>query len=171
MTEEWKDIPGFEGYYQVSNLGRIKSVERWINHRKGKTRVRERLKKYGRMGPYYGVTLSKEGNNKTVLVHRIVALCFIANPDNKPKVNHKDFNVSNNCVNNLEWATQQENIDYSVAANRNVKGETHGCHKLTEVQVKEIRSYDKAYKWLSDHYGVSYGNIKLIRNRKIWAHI
>lgn len=172
MNELWKDIPGYEGYYEASNLGRIKSKARLVKHYQGgKLIVKERMLKPNLAGPYVSVLLSKEGKRVTFLVHRIIAALFVPNPDNKPKVNHKDFNPRNNAADNLEWTTQQENISHSVNAGRNVKGITHGCHKLTELQVKEIRSYDRSYKWLANIYAVSYGNIKRIRSRKIWTHI
>lgn len=172
MNEIWKDIPGYEGYYQASSLGRIKGKTRLVKHYQGGNLVvKERTLKLNTVGPYVSVLLSKEGKHITFLAHRIIAALFVPNPDNKPNVNHKDFNPYNNEADNLEWTTQQENITHSVNAGRNVKGETHGCHKLTEDQVRKIRSYDKSYKWLSEIFGVSYTSIKRIRSRKNWTHI
>ena len=110
MREEiWKDIEGFEGYYQVSNMGRVKS----LNYRRtGKEKI---LKGYDNGYGYLRVMLSKEGKNKQYRINRLVAQAFIENPDNLPEVNHKDKVRTNNCVDNLEWCTTQYNVEYSKA--------------------------------------------------------
>lgn len=110
--EIWKAVPGYEGIYEVSNKGRLKSLERnvlkgdVIQHRK------ERLKKtWPNEDGYLQCKLSKDGISINVGVHRVVAMAFIDNPDNKPEVNHKDGNRQNNNVSNLEWVTHAENIE------------------------------------------------------------
>ena len=104
--EIWKDIPGYEGLYKVSNLGRIKSLGN------GKTRKENILRltkdKYG----YLYITLSENGKLKKFKVHRLVAMAFIPNPNNYTQINHKDENRSNNRVENLEWCTQKYNNNY-----------------------------------------------------------
>lgn len=100
MKEEiWKDVVGYEGIYQVSNLGRIKSLKR-----KGKIKNTQ-LDKDG----YEHLSLWHNSKAKRMSVHRIVAQAFIPNPENKPVVNHIDGNKTNNIVNNLEWCTRSEN--------------------------------------------------------------
>ena len=115
MKEIWKDIKGYESLYRVSNLGRVKSLER---KRKTKNNnmaiVKERIlkhkiDKYG----YCSVSLSKEGKLYYYTVHRLVAQAFIPNPNNLPQVNHKDENKLNNCVDNLEWCTNKYNSRFS----------------------------------------------------------
>lgn len=115
MEEIWKDVVGYEGYYQVSNLGRIKSLERRINSSVGTRVVKPQYKKYfiNDKG-YYTVNLSLKGKNKTISVHRIVSKAFIPNPENKPAVNHKDMNKLNNSLENLEWVTYQENTNHAL---------------------------------------------------------
>ena len=115
MEEVWKDVKGYEGYYQVSNLGNIKSLERIIENsgtHTGYYKIKERILKprenKNRNG-YYELSLRKDGKEKRFKVHRLVACAFIENPYNKPEVNHIDGNKSNNCVFNLEWATSKEN--------------------------------------------------------------
>lgn len=111
--EFWKPVAGFEGLYEVSSLGRVRSLNREVFQQ-------GRIQKYkgcimsqliGRHG-YYSVRLSKHNKKKTFLVHRIVAEAFIPNTDNLPVVNHKDENRKNNSVANLEWCTIAYNVNY-----------------------------------------------------------
>ena len=104
--EIWKDIEGFEGLYQVSNLGKVKSLN--FNHTKKEKILKLQSGKYG----YLLVSLCKEGKGKTYQVHRLVAQAFIPNLENKPQVNHKDEDKTNNKVENLEWVTSKENCNY-----------------------------------------------------------
>lgn len=109
MKEVWKDITGYEGLYQVSNLGRIKSVEKWCNG----VHFKEKIKKNVQINTgYYDVLLYKNAKSKHFKIHRLVAQAFIPNPDNLPCVNHKDENKLNNNVNNLEWCTKLYNNIY-----------------------------------------------------------
>lgn len=127
MIEVWKDIKGYEGLYQVSNLGRVKSLSRKVNDFRGKdTRtMRERIMKQRIRNTYYIVQLKKDGTRKTCQVHRIVGVMFIPNPDNKPVINHLDYNPKNNRVDNLAWCTQKENINYSIDRMKHRKSVTH----------------------------------------------
>lgn len=102
-NEIWKDIEGYNGYYQVSNHGNVKSL-------KGNV---ERILKISKHSGYPIVTLSKNCICKTFLVHRLVAEAFIPNPDNLPIINHKDNSRDNNVASNLEWCTQKYNVNYS----------------------------------------------------------
>ena len=121
MQEIWKDIKGYEGLYQVSNLGKVKSLKKEVNFYSGlykevkKRKYKERiinLKKTNR--GYMNITLYKNGIRKHFNVHRLVADTFILNPNNLPEVNHKDGNKENNCVDNLEWVTRSENMQHSL---------------------------------------------------------
>ena len=119
MEEIWKDIDGYEGYYQISNLGNVKSLERTIENSgtyNGYYKVKERIlrprenkKRHG----YYELSLKKDGIEKRYKVHRLVASAFLSNPDNKTEVNHIDGNKSNNCISNLEWTTSKENKEHA----------------------------------------------------------
>lgn len=110
MEEIWKDIEGYEGLYQVSNLGRVKSFYAKNGRLSIQSHIlKPKIDKYG----YLKLTLCKDKNYKYVTVHRLVATTFIDNLENKPEVNHKDGNKLNNYVNNLEWVTGLENIHHA----------------------------------------------------------
>lgn len=117
--EEWKDIQGFEGKYQVSSLGRVKSVDRILPHKTyGTWHIKERILKPGRSGPgrkKYLIVQLHTGNGimDSRKIHRLVAENFIPNPLHLPQVNHKDGNTENNNVSNLEWVTEHENVDHA----------------------------------------------------------
>ena len=118
MKEIWKAISGYEGY-EISSLGRVKSLDRLVKTDKGLRKVNERiLKQKTSSTKYLRVCVSKNSNSKFLSVHRLVAQQFIENPENKPQVNHIDFNRANNNLSNLEWTTAQENMDHSVKAGR-----------------------------------------------------
>lgn len=108
MAEIWKDVNGYEGLYQVSNLGRVKSLENRSNHKK------EMIMRFAKIKGYNKVTLSKNSESKSYPVHRLVATAFIENPDNKPHVNHIDGDKTNNNADNLEWVTDSENIRHAI---------------------------------------------------------
>ena len=114
--EEWRDIAGYEGY-QVSNLGRVRSLDRTVVCSSGPRRYSGKiLKPRKHVNPYYYVTLSAHGKQHNKDVHRLVAETFLDNPDNLPCVDHIDFNPANNRVDNLRWVTQKENIQHSIHA-------------------------------------------------------
>lgn len=126
--EIWKDIKGYEGLYQVSNFGRVKSLERTVNnYPRGTRRLPEkiRLGVVNKSLGYRMLALAKDGKPKSFFVHRLVADAFLENPDSLPMVNHKDEDKTNNNVNNLEWCTAKYNMSYSnvfgSAKNKNSK--------------------------------------------------
>lgn len=113
MIEQWKSIKGYEGCYEVSNLGRVKSIKRYVRKHNGIRTVKERVLKqcYDEDG-YKRVSLSSGNHRTTKLVHRLVAEAFIENPFNYPQINHKDENKENNCISNLEYCTAKYNTHY-----------------------------------------------------------
>ena len=135
--EIWKDIKGYEGLYQVSNLGRVKSLERIIINSIGKKKtVNEIILKPIQISKnitYVRVNLCKNGIKKLYSVHRLVAEAFIPNPNNLPEVNHKDENKQSNFVyinengtvdlekSNLEWCTAKYNMNYGTARERMIE--------------------------------------------------
>ena len=126
MIEEFRDIEGYEELYQVSNYGKVKSLERT---RKGgynsNVKVKEKILNFliNKNGYLY-VNLYKNAKSKHKFVHRLVAEAFIPNPNNLPQINHKDENKENNCVDNLEWCTNQYNMNYGTLRKRVIKTQT-----------------------------------------------
>lgn len=157
QKELWKDIKGYEGSYQVSNFGRVRSVTRIVDCTGGKRTVKGKmLKLFTTRNPYLCVDLRNHQKHKTAYVHRLVAENFIANPYNYPIINHKDNNPQNNNVNNLEWCTQSYNIKYSYIYG-NAKPTT-GCFKKGNIphNLRKIEQYDKNGNFLK-----TYNSIKL----------
>lgn len=119
--EEWRDIKGYEGLYQISNLGRVKSLR--DNH----GNYREKILNPSNRKGYLIVSLCRKGRKREFKVHRLVALHFIDNPNNYSQVNHKDENKENNRVDNLEWCTPKYNSNYGTRTQR-------ASEKLLEVK-------------------------------------
>lgn len=109
MKEIWKDVIGYEGLYQVSNLGRIKSL---VFKNRMTTIKREKILSIQKTGNYDHIILYKNGKQINHLIHRLVAEAFIENKNNYKEVNHKDENTRNNNVDNLEWCNHKQNINY-----------------------------------------------------------
>lgn len=145
MTKEiWKSVPGYEGYYEASTLGNVRTVTRESHNSVG-TFIRKSviLKPSMQNNGYYRVMLTKDKKHKYMLVHRIIALTFIDNPLNKPIVNHKDENKHNNCVDNLEWFTTKENNNYNnrqykIAAKNKANGTYDKLRNLTSKPVLAV---------------------------------
>ena len=122
-NEEWKDIEGYEGIYQISNYGNVKSLERDIIDKSGKKRhnkeriLKHNIDKYG----YVYYWLYNNGYKKCIKGHKLVAKYFLPNPYNLPIINHKDENKSNNNVDNLEWCTYEYNLNYGTRSKKYIK--------------------------------------------------
>ena len=135
MKEEWKDIKGFKGIYQISNTGFVKSLRRKRGVCSGGERVVKEsvLKNSLNNTGYHRVNLSNMRNNNYKLVHRLVCIAFIPNPKNKRTVNHKNGIKTDNHINNLEWATDAENIRHS----REVLGNTYNKRRVIDTSTGE----------------------------------
>lgn len=156
MKEEWRDVVGFEGLYEVSNTGKIRSLDQYVrvNLRGIETvrfqRGREISPLLGKNG-YYSIVLCKNGIHTRTTFHRVVATAFLPNPENKRTVNHKNGIKTDNNVDNLEWATDAENICHAYGSRLN-------RHKKPLLQIKngsvvnEFESAVEAEKALNQEY-------------------
>ena len=151
-AEIWKDVKDYEGHYQVSDKGRVKSVKF------GK----EIFLKQGSCRGYLQVGLHKNGKYKTYKVHRLVAQAFIQNPNNLPEVNHLDENKENNCVDNLEWCDGKYNMNYGTRTQRVTE-------KLSKPVLQFTKSGEFVREWKSEmdvqrNLGYDHGNISACCN-------
>ncbi len=173
--EIWKDIPEYQGKYQVSNCGRIKSLTRKVPCVNGVRTVKERILKQAvskRVG-YPFITLASNCIHKSHLMHRLISEAFIPNPENKPQVNHKNGIKTDNRICNLEWVTYHENRQHAfdTGLQKPVQGECHGHSIVTEKIVKEIRESKERPYILCKHYNISETTIRDIRKRRSWRHL
>lgn len=141
MEEIWKDIEGYEGIYQVSNLGRVKGLERYDSN--GHLLKEKILKTSINRDGYEKVSIQKNAKKKTYKIHRLVAIAFIPNVENKKEVNHIDGNKLNNRVNNLEWCTKEENERH--ARNNNLIPVTDKIRKQASINGKKRRKSVEQY--------------------------
>ena len=138
QNEIWKDIPGYEGFYQASNLGRIKSLLFYNNRYKKYIKREKILKTTTQKTGYLMLTLCKDKKKSNLLVHRIIAKTFLSNPNNYPQVNHKDGNKKNNCVDNLEWCTSKQNNKHAFDTGLNKYNHAFDNYHFT----KKVGQYD-----------------------------
>ena len=164
MTVEWLPIKGYEGLYEVSNDGRVRSLDRTVSVRKPdapfKTIKGTEVKQWSAHGYRY-VSLMSNGKKHGLRVHRLVAQAFIPNPSNKPTVNHKNGDKSDNSVCNLEWCSYSENEIHSWQ----VLGKKSPHRLFSDDQVREIRSCGKKPSELARKYGTSLSVMQHIVNR------
>jgi NUMOD4 motif/HNH endonuclease len=158
MDEVWQNVKDYEGLYQVSNIGRIKSLDRTIIDSIGKQKHIKGIIKKQRLdskGNYKLIDLSKEGITKTYLVHRLVAEAFIKNKNNLPCINHKDEDKTNNHVKNLEWCTYEYNSKYGTCVERILKSN----RKLYQSFKKPVMCLNDGLKYESTVAVAKYYNI------------
>ena len=166
-NEIWKDIPGYEGLYQVSNFLRVKSL-RWQGGRIMKARINEK--------GYPCLSLFKDGVNKYFGVHILAARAFIPNPENKPVVHHKNANPATCTVDELEWVTYSENefLAFQSGRKKGMLGEENPASKLKQSEVDFIREHyiecDENFggRTLAKKFNVSPSTISDIIKGRIW---
>lgn len=157
MAEIWKDIPGFEGLYQVSNYGRVKSIKKWDVSIRAFVDDEHILNPTDNGNGYKIVSLRKNTKRYSRYVHRLVAEAFVENEHNKKIVNHKDYNKENNNATNLEWCTQKENVEYSshrMCHPRNAKLPRSGYKYIKKVTSKKGVRYEVNIK--TKEHGIFY---------------
>lgn len=181
VEEIWVPVKGFEGKYEVSTWGEVRSLDRsstYTNSVTGKV-ITRKIK--GRVltpkivnAAYFIVDLSKgkRGDIKQASVHRLVAEHFLPNPENKPQVNHIDGNPNNNSLSNLEWVTVSENAIHSYET-LGKGGESHGLAKLTEESVKEMRKLYGTYNYteLGEMFGVHKSTVARACQGLCWGFV
>ena len=162
-----KDVLGFEELYKITEEGRLFSVRK----------QRFLTPSISPNSGYLRIGLYKDSKVKYDAIHRIVAVAFVPNPENKPCVNHKDGNKLNNHYLNLEWCTHSENTQHMLKTGLKTNficGEVSNLSKLTEEQVLEIRSLSEigyTQKEISEQFNIHQSLVSCIKNRKIWKHI
>lgn len=150
LTEEWKPIEGYEGYYEVSSFGRIRSLPRYVikDNKGNKALKKGKIMKLGKGGthPYLIVGLSKEGIRTNYFVHRLVAKAFIPNDDpiNKPLINHKNEMKNDNWVDNLEWCSHQYNSTYGKA-----------IEKQKQKRMKTVLQFDLNGNFINEYKSIT----------------
>jgi HNH endonuclease/NUMOD4 motif len=186
--EVWEKC-GVKGY-RVSNYGRVKSLTRYIKHkcshtpqwagcwcqrgrwRKGRVLKQGKLRRLGKGKIEFFVML---GHGNPRKVHRLVAIAFIPNPENKPEVNHKDGNPSNNYYKNLEWVTHAENCAHAsrigIARGGSLPGSKNKWSKLTEEMALEIKTSNRSGAYLARKFNVSRSAISKVRVGRTWTHV
>lgn len=173
--EIWKDYKDYEGLYQASNLGRMRSLDRWVKSKSGSVRLCKGkiLKlctdKYG----YLKVGLFKNNKVKTYYVHRLVAEVFLPNPNNYKEVNHKDENKQNNVVSNLEWCDAKYNSNYGTRNERMSKSLTNNIYTSREVDVYDLDMNFietlPSSKECGRKYKVQHSNVRYCCNGGKWS--
>lgn len=175
MPEVWRPIVGWEGLYEVSNCGRVRSLDRWVRcklnsrqFREGKIRV-PIIDKDG----YEKVTMSGGGKFKIMPIHRLVAIAFIPNPENLPEINHKDLDKRNNRDENLEWYDNKRNIHHAISKGRRHAVTNPRCaRKLTIEQVQAIRKLrfeGLSYRKIGKEFGIHNTTVWAIVNDETWC--
>lgn len=180
-AEEWRDIPGYEGLYQVSDLGRVRSLDRYVRatshssttrlHRGGILRPSGRCKD-GRH--YLNVALSQDGIIRKQEIHVLVLRVFVGPRLPGTVANHIDGERSNNAAINLEWVTHKRNSQHALEGGKMRIGERCHMAKLTAAQVREIRGLagtGLSSRQVGDQFGVTASNIQAIWLRKSWKHL
>lgn len=185
IMEQWKDIENYEGLYEISNYGRVKSLERMVKRGLGKAKLKTRILIPQKCSNgYLFVQLCNSNKPKIILVHRLVAIHFVEGYAEGLEVNHKDLDKKNNHHLNLEWVTKSQNHKHLYQKNKEAntigaifksKGEANPRSILHEGLVKLIReqcsSNEITRKEASQRYGVSISAINSLVLRKTWRHI
>ena len=160
--EEWKDVVGYEGFYLVSNLGNVR--------RKGKLNLKKPTPRFG----YLQVELCDGRKPKIQSIHRLVAMAFIDNPENKKEVNHINGKKDDNSAVNLEWATRRSNLDHAMAIGLTgaIRGENSCKCKITEEIARDIKfNFAKRIltnKHFAEKYNIPLSTVMNITNKKAW---
>jgi len=176
--EIWKPVVGYEGLYEVSNLGRVKSLDRVINHKRLKKQtIKGREMKSACVGRtnHRFVSLSKDGKAKAQLIHRLVLISFVGNCPEGMECSHLDGNAENNRLDNLIWETPKENQKRRKDHGTYLWGENAPISKLKSSEVQEIKEMlnDKSItqRTIAKKYKISEHTISKIKHREVWGNL
>lgn len=172
MVEEWKPVVGWEGYYEVSNKGRVRSLERITSQgQKMKGRVR---KQSCTASGHLVVPLCRDGQKQLAYTHRLVLLAFRGKPSDGAECCHCDGDPTNNNLSNLRWDNHKANMQDKIRHGRQPRGEGVGNAKLTEhsvVRAFELRANGMTHQEIASHFGVTGSVIRRVLVREIWSHV
>lgn len=175
MSEEWRDVPGWEGFYQVSDLGRVRSLDRVIAKRSRSGGVETR-RCPGRvlrpvMHVYPKVTLASPERREQHAIHALVLRAFVGPPPPGAQACHRDDVRHNNALANLRWGSPAENVADAARNDRRAIGERHGCAVLTEADVRAIRRSGVDNASWATRLGVTPYAVWAARVGRTWKHV
>lgn len=174
IEERWLPIKEYSGVYEVSDMGRVRSIDRSITTSNSETKfVHGKIIRVSKNPHGYSVVkLSRNGTVKHYQVHRLVLLSFLGRENSKTVANHKNSNRNDNRLTNLEWVTQAQNMRHMVESGRSLKGEKNKSAKLTPCEVEKIKSYYKkgteTHRSIAKKFNVSHNCIGLILRGETW---
>lgn len=175
-SEEWRPIPGWHGFYEVSDHGRVRSLDREIEHSCGKRQfwpgqlLRQGTTKKG----YRMVTFYIHGRGSSRCTHALVLLAFVGPAPDEHECAHRDGNPDNNHLRNLRWATAAENAEDRIRHGKSGRGERSPNAKLTKTDVLSIQNRLDAghrQRLIAEHFGISQGTVSDIKHRRTWRHL
>jgi len=172
IIEEWRPVVGYGGVYEVSNLGRVRSLDRWVRVNSGRRRTGVRYfspAQTGKNKKYKRVLLRNPDKQRPV--HQLVLEAFVGPRPENCQVRHLDGDPSNNRLDNLAWGTKAENEADKIKHGTLLCGTANPSSKLTDADVLAIRASNKRQIDLAQTYGVSQAVISAVRLRKIWKHV
>lgn len=176
--EEWRPITGYEGLYEVSNLGRVRGVERLVWNKGGRAaryqRVKGTIKRPWLGGRYPLIRLCKDGVKFTVPVYRVVAEAFLGPPPDGCEVCHREGAIAGDAVSNLYWGTRKQNMQDSVRHGTTQKGERNWNAKLFEddvVAMKNLRNTGITLTEIAKQFDVTTGTVSMAVRGITWSHV
>jgi hypothetical protein len=172
--EEWREA--YPGYYEVSDLGNIRSMDRLVDHWRGGRLLRKSqpIKPTLNSKGYLTVVICIEGTRCTETVHRLVATAFLANPLSLPQVNHEDGDKLNCKASNLTWSSPGDNQRHAYNTGLKGRGENSGVAILTEILVRQIReAFDEGlnYSQIGKKFAINPATVRQVVLRNTWAHV
>lgn len=174
QEEVWYPVPGYEGLYDVSNMGRVRSNSRPSRNWRAEWMTKPRIKKFTIASHGYLVArfTNQAGESKNIYLHSIMCTVFNGvQPEEDSTVNHKNGQKRDNRPENLEWVSQEDNTEHALEAGLAKRGSKHHFSKLTEENVRSILSDKRGCVKLGREYGVTPSAIKYIRQGKCWRHL